>query len=192
MRSADQTAKVADVAEAAGLAKGTVYRYFASKEELLLALHERTLDRFFSVLIERLEKSEAPCIDDLRRLAHKHIIARPIFLPLAARCLSSMGESTPAGFELPKGGGGALLQRSYALIVGLWQLFGAEGCPAPLLQEALHAFSRSYADNVSAALHALWRGTIGIERSVHDSGCCGWQGQAVVRHQRLESNIHSS
>ena len=38
MRSPDQSANVAEVAEAAGLAKGTVYLYFQSKEELLLAL----------------------------------------------------------------------------------------------------------------------------------------------------------
>src|SRR5215475_14093817 len=54
IRSADQSANMAEVAEAAGLAKGTVYLYFQSKEELLLALHERNVEGFFSVLIARL------------------------------------------------------------------------------------------------------------------------------------------
>ena len=38
---------MADVARATGLAKGTVYLYFPSKEELLLAVHERNIDGFF-------------------------------------------------------------------------------------------------------------------------------------------------
>ena len=40
-------ASVAEVAQEARLAKGTVYLYFRSKEELLLAVHERGIDRFF-------------------------------------------------------------------------------------------------------------------------------------------------
>jgi AcrR family transcriptional regulator len=38
---------MADVADEAGLAKGTIYLYFRSKEELLLALLERNIDGFF-------------------------------------------------------------------------------------------------------------------------------------------------
>jgi AcrR family transcriptional regulator len=41
-------ANVAEVAEAAGLGKGTVYLYFPSKEEMLLALHERHVTKFFA------------------------------------------------------------------------------------------------------------------------------------------------
>src|SRR5437879_566677 len=37
-------ATVADIAEAAGVAKGTVYLYFGSKEHLLLALRDRFTD----------------------------------------------------------------------------------------------------------------------------------------------------
>ena len=43
-RSPERIANVAEVADEAGLAKGTVYLYFPSKEELLLALHERNVD----------------------------------------------------------------------------------------------------------------------------------------------------
>jgi hypothetical protein len=61
---------------------------------------------------------------------------------------------------LPPGGGVALLRRSYALIVGLWQLSsvqagegaGSPGCPAGQFD---------YADELGAALAALWEGTIG-------------------------------
>lgn len=43
----DRLANVAEIAAAAGLAKGTVYLYFRSKEELLLAIHERHTHDFF-------------------------------------------------------------------------------------------------------------------------------------------------
>ena len=51
----DRMASVAEVAEAAGLAKGTVYLYFPSKEEMLLSLHERQLANFFAELRRLLE-----------------------------------------------------------------------------------------------------------------------------------------
>ena len=48
LRHPDRMASVAEVAEAAGLAKGTVYLYFPGKEEMLLALHERHVTHFFA------------------------------------------------------------------------------------------------------------------------------------------------
>ena len=49
LRSPERIANVAEVADEAGLAKGTVYLYFPSKEELLLARaraqHRRFLPR---------------------------------------------------------------------------------------------------------------------------------------------------
>ncbi len=59
LRSPDRIANVAEVADEAGLAKGTVYLYFPSKEELLLAVHERNIDGFFRALIVRLEGDDA-------------------------------------------------------------------------------------------------------------------------------------
>jgi AcrR family transcriptional regulator len=41
-----RAATVADVAEAAGVAKGTMYLYFESKDELLAGLRARYLDRY--------------------------------------------------------------------------------------------------------------------------------------------------
>jgi AcrR family transcriptional regulator len=41
-------ATVADIAEAAGVAKGTVYLYFGSKEHLLLALRDRFTDELLT------------------------------------------------------------------------------------------------------------------------------------------------
>ncbi len=95
LRSPDRVANVAEVADEAGLAKGTVYLYFPSKEELLLAVHERNIDGFFSALIDRLESSERITIDDMLALTREHIVEPPLFLPLAARCFGLMGAGVP-------------------------------------------------------------------------------------------------
>ena len=58
---------VAEVADEAGLAKGTVYLYFPSKEELLLALHERNVGGFFRALIALLDSASAVDVDERAR-----------------------------------------------------------------------------------------------------------------------------
>lgn len=187
LRSPDRVASVSEVADEAGLAKGTVYLYFPGKEELLLALHERNIATFFSELCTLLERTRQVGIEDVLAVTHEHMIDPPLFLPLAARCLAHMSQSVPAEAatafgqrlgerlaragaglerhfrELPAAGGIALLRHSYALILGLWQLSGAEFCAtsAPLRGHAPYNFS--YADNVDAALSALWRGAVGAQ-----------------------------
>src|SRR5678816_511085 len=72
--SPERVPNVAEVADEAGLAKGTVYLYFPSKEELLLALHERNIDGFFAALIARLAQDQAVRIQDVLALTHEHIV----------------------------------------------------------------------------------------------------------------------
>src|SRR5215212_10316260 len=55
----DRVASVSEVAQAAGVAKGTVYLYFPSKEEMLLALHERHVAAFFGELNALLDTARA-------------------------------------------------------------------------------------------------------------------------------------
>jgi AcrR family transcriptional regulator len=189
----DRVASVAEVADEARLAKGTVYLYFPSKEELLLAVHERNIDGFFRHLIERLDSSEPLGIADVDALTREHIVAPPLFLPLASRCLGMMAQALPApaaaafhermmsrltragaGLErhfpqLGSGGGVALLRHSYALIVGLWQMYGAKGdalhCPVSGLpvDPSADAFRTTYPEDLSRALGALWQGALGVD-----------------------------
>lgn len=185
LRSPDHVANVADVAVEADLAKGTVYLYFPGKDELLLALHERNVDTFFTALCALLDRDAAVGIDDVLAVTREHMIDAPLFLPLAVRCLARMSGSIPAqaatafgqrlgghlaragaGLErhfrqLPAAGGVALLRRSYALILGLWQLAGAEACAICAPQRAQPPYNLSYADNLDAALRALWQGSVG-------------------------------
>jgi AcrR family transcriptional regulator len=181
-------ANVAEVADEAGLAKGTVYLYFPSKEELLLAVHERNIDGFFRELIARLEGDGEVAIDDILVLTHRHMVEPPLFLPLAARCFGMMGQGMPpeaayafkqrmaqrlqragAGLErhfpdLRDGGGVGLLRHSYALIIGLWQMSGDSaggGCVPDLAAAAPVVFAWQYPDELDRAMRALWEGTVG-------------------------------
>src|SRR5688572_28258418 len=65
LRHPDRMASVAEVATAAGLAKGTVYLYFPSKEEMLLALHERQVAHFFEHLMVKLAQPGPLDFDDI-------------------------------------------------------------------------------------------------------------------------------
>jgi AcrR family transcriptional regulator len=199
LREPERVANVAEVADEAGLAKGTVYLYFPSKEELLLALHERNIDGFFAPLIERLESPEPLGPDDMFELTRDRIVAPPLFLPLASRCFGLMAQAIPedsaaafhermmarltragAGLErhfpqLEPGDGVTLLRHSYALIIGLWQMYGAKGdalhCPVSGQRAgaALDPDNLKYPDDLQRALGAMWRGALGA-RADADGG----------------------
>jgi len=132
------------LARRAGLAKGTVYLYFGSREEVLLALHEQQLHALFDVLEGALARPRARA-RSVVRAGLSHHAAHPEFYPLAANCrsmldtnvraqaalafhvaiakrLGAMGKRVEALYPgLKRGEGAALLTNSYALMIGLWQ-----------------------------------------------------------------------
>ena len=65
-------AQVADVARAAGVAAGTVYLYFRSKDDLLASIFERTMRESFAEGRAALADVSDPC-DRLRRFARLHL-----------------------------------------------------------------------------------------------------------------------
>jgi AcrR family transcriptional regulator len=192
LRAPEREPNMAEVADESGLAKGTVYLYFAGKEELLLALHERNVGGFFDALSGRLDRPAPFAIDELIALVRVHMVAAPLYLPLASRCFGSMAQAVDphvalafkermavrlqragAGLErhfaeLAAGGGVLLLRHTYALVIGLWQMSLA--CP-----EAVMALARgdndplrfSFPVDLDRALLVLWRGTLG---AVHSAG----------------------
>jgi AcrR family transcriptional regulator len=184
----DRMASVAEVAQAAGLAKGTVYLYFPSKEEMLLALHERQVGAFFSALIALLEGYGPAGFDEIWALTRDHMIRPPGYLPLASRCFGLMDRDIPAeaalaykarvaqamalaggGLErrfpsLGTGGGVTLLHHSYGLIVGLWQLLHPiERFGSAMARKELALFRRDYEREIEQALRTLWSGAMGPE-----------------------------
>src|ERR1051325_10271946 len=67
-RSGYFNSKVADIARAAGVADGTVYLYFKSKEEILRSIFERNTSEAVRAGREELAKIEDPR-EKLRRIA---------------------------------------------------------------------------------------------------------------------------
>ncbi len=64
--------KVADIAGAAGIADGTVYLYFKSKDEILHSIFDRAMDDFISEGKREIAELEEPQ-DKLRRIAELHL-----------------------------------------------------------------------------------------------------------------------
>jgi hypothetical protein len=123
-------------------------------------------------------------LDAMLALLRRYMVDDPTYLPLATRCLGLMATQMPteaaaafmermtdrlwsagSGLErhfptLAPGGGVVLLRRSYALIIGLWQLSSAHAahggapshCPTGQFD---------YAQELGVALAALWEGSIG-------------------------------
>lgn len=66
-------AKVSEVAKEAGVADGTIYLYFANKDDLLIQLFEDRMDFIIQRLQLELEKADRSPLDQLRRLIRLHI-----------------------------------------------------------------------------------------------------------------------
>lgn len=64
--------KVADIAREAGVADGTVYLYFKSKEEILHSIFDRSVDRAVADARKEIENISDPR-EKLRRIAHLHL-----------------------------------------------------------------------------------------------------------------------
>src|SRR5215211_6641409 len=64
--------KVADIASEAGIADGTVYLYFKSKDEILHSVFDRAMEEFISEGRREIEKIEDP-ESRLRRIAELHL-----------------------------------------------------------------------------------------------------------------------
>jgi AcrR family transcriptional regulator len=185
LRHPSRMPSVAEVAAAAGLAKGTVYLYFPAKEDMLLALHERHVAGFFAALMKRLAEAGPLDFDDVFEVTLEHIIRVPGYLPLTSRCFGMMDRETPlesaiafkvrvakvlgiggAALErhfpaLGKGGGLLLLMHSYGLIVGLWQLLHPnERFGRAMDRPELKPLKLDYEREVEKALRALWSGTL--------------------------------
>lgn len=147
---------MADVASEAGLAKGTVYLYFRTKEELFLTLQERELAAFFDAVDVALAAPGARGPRAVATILAQAITRRPVLVKLlallhvvleenvdvaAARAfkwlLRDRVEHTGAllearvGFGPPRGA--RALLRVHALVVGLTQM----ASPSPVVSEVL-------------------------------------------------------
>ncbi len=66
------TSKVADIAGEAGIADGTVYLYFKSKDEILHSIFDQAMERFIAEGRDELAKIDSP-VERLRKIAELHL-----------------------------------------------------------------------------------------------------------------------
>jgi AcrR family transcriptional regulator len=186
--STHEFANVSEVAEESKLAKGTVYLYFQTKEELYLALYTRNAEAFFNELIGDLdagfphgEKKQID-FDYMRSLVARHMFDNEGYMPLVALCFGVPQASIPpesaiatrqlitswllragAGIErhyphLPQGEGLRLLNHCYGMMIGLYQLLG-EHKAAP--QRPQNIGLATYREEALVAIDRYWRAAIG-------------------------------
>jgi AcrR family transcriptional regulator len=147
---------VSDIAARAGVAKGTVYLYFATKEEIFLAIASEEIDAWLDALDARLDRGARGAAgvgralretlsrraDLLRLLSLLHSVLERNVTDAAVlafkRALQARLAATGARLEralpfLGAGEGARLLLRVHALVVGLSQVT----TPAPAVARAL-------------------------------------------------------
>ena len=189
-RDSSATFSVEELARRAGLAKGTVYLYFGTREEVLLALHEQQSHELFDVVERALSAADSH---------GRHVVegglaymrAHPEFYPVAGNCRhmldTNIGTEAALAFKvgiaqrldplgrrieelypgLARGEGVALLTNCYAMIIGLWQ----QTDPPLSLRKVMHRpemaiFRVDFEKQLVAALLDLWEGAERRSRKV--------------------------
>jgi AcrR family transcriptional regulator len=183
--SSYEAVTIAGVAEAAGLAKGTVYLYFKTKEELFLSIQEQQLAEWFDEVDTHLEEVRSNCtVPQVVSIISNTLTARPGLTRLLAilhifleqnvdfatalrfkqMLLAHLSRTGPLLEQclpfLTPGGGAHLLLRSHALVIGLQHLSD----PAPIIRNVLQEpglqifiidFAREFSDTLEALLYGL-------------------------------------
>ena len=138
--------RIADVAGRAGIAKASVFRYFATKEELVLAVYLVELGHVFAKLEVALSPDRPQPPEEIARSVARMLAAHPLFVRLSSSVHAALARNisidSARGFKLallaqlrgaaalleprlpslPPGGVLRLLVRFHATMIGLWQL----------------------------------------------------------------------
>lgn len=171
----------AQLAEACGLAKGTVYLYFRSKEEIFLALLHEQFALCLDDLVRRLAASPLTHAVQVADHISAAIKARAFLLPLAvmgptvlehnasdeallaykqmlAEKLTACATIIAALPEFTVDTALQRLHQGYALMLGCWQLANATPRMCALLQaHGLHALVPDFWQQLDDGLIRLWR-----------------------------------
>jgi AcrR family transcriptional regulator len=182
--------KMSDVAERSGLAKGTVFLYFPTKEALFLDLVEEDMGDWIGELVEAFEAGGRWSAARVARIFAETLSARPAFtrlLPLIDNVLeTNVSVKRIVDFKLTllrrmaqvalllekrldwlkPGEGAPLLLRIYALLVGLRQISDpCAAAEAAMEDPRLAPLQIDFDGELEAGLTALLLGHSPIGRS---------------------------
>ncbi|MFG1497151.1 TetR family transcriptional regulator [Saccharospirillum sp. HFRX-1] len=176
-----QLPSAAQVAEAAQVAKGTVYLYFSTKEAIFLGLLGEHLQQLLSAIRQPVREESIA-----RRLTARvldYIEAEPSFLPLSAQLQGTLqqnldqpmlmefkrqlaqnlidsGHWLDQTYKLQAGTGSRSLLHCYAAMVGLWQLLQ---WPPVLADQAespdFEVLRRQFGDEIQWSFERIWSTT---------------------------------
>ena len=140
-------ARMEDIAEETGLSKGTLYLYYKSKDELIIAILERIFQRDFHELDELVDTAHRSATDKLWK-----------FADLATAETSAMLRLMPITYEYL-----ALAFRNPAVqevLQGYFQHYGR--ILFPIIQQGIQTgeFRPVNVDEVTIAIGAIFEGTI--------------------------------
>lgn len=180
----DALPTAAAIATRSGIAKGTVYLYFKSKEEIFLALLEQHYQAWFSDIRTAIT-ADKPDADEIINAICHYIEIQPQFFQLASLSSSIIEQNVNSGvllafkeklvntvnsashdlalkLELEEHETCAqLLMRSYAMLLGLWQISHNPEELADLLnQPSLSIIQPEFGLEARDALAQLWHGYV--------------------------------
>jgi AcrR family transcriptional regulator len=150
---------MADIADGAGVAKGTLYLYFKSKEEMFLSIYTDQLNAWFDELDAGLSQVQDTSVAGFLKLFGDSLVERPELLRLIAILHTVLEGNVDAGTArkfrtwleerrrltgallekralfLKPGQGAALLQQIEALVIGFQHLAEPVGGMREALQD---------------------------------------------------------
>ncbi len=187
-RATGELPSVALIAESAGVAKGSVYNSFSTKEEIFVALLE---DRFSGLLVQviatiaTLPRGATAAAAAFADGYAASVTEYPDLLALAGMTNAVLEKNLPieamlhfktglaaglqaAGEALEKhdrkiahGAGADLLLHTWSLTLGLWQALDFPIAMKPQMKRPdLAILDRDYMIELRAAVFALWRGAL--------------------------------
>ncbi len=181
----DALPTAAEIAKQSGIAKGTVYLYFKSKEEIFLALLEQHYENWFRDIRSAIT-AEKPNADDIINAICHYVEDQPQFFQLASLSSSIIEQNVNSGvllafkerlvnmvnstshdlaekLELEEHETCAqLLMRSYAMLLGLWQIsHNPENLSDLFDQPSLAIIQPEFGLEARDALAQLWQGYVG-------------------------------
>ena len=177
-------ATVESIAKRANIAKGTIYLYFKTREEIYMALLEDFINQWIS-LIETMGEIKDQSIKGILAVICRFIEEKPAFMKLASifngileknidfetayACKLSLRERVLSASRTLSGlypgitqeKAAKMILRSFALGIGLWQI--AE--PTPILKqvlakEELRVLRIDFMSELKDTLQIIWEGSL--------------------------------